>query len=105
MPAARSTHSPRVVVVRAGDMENWPFEVIEVDGKPKIVVEVKGEKQSYFPEEISSMILAEMKATAETYLGKTVRAQTKRTHANRTCTRCRCGDTLLANRPIIDAQV
>lgn len=63
-------------------MENWPFEVIEVDGKPKIVVEVKGEKQSYFPEEISSMILAEMKATAETYLGKTVRLQTERTYAN-----------------------
>jgi molecular chaperone DnaK (HSP70) len=54
-------------------MENWPFNVIEIEGKPKIEVEVNGEKVTYFPEEISSMILGEMKQTAETYLGKTVK--------------------------------
>jgi len=54
------------------DMKNWPFKVINVDTKPKIQVEYKGEKKDFFPEEISSMVLTKMKETAESYLGKTV---------------------------------
>ena len=54
------------------DMKHWPFHVVESGGKPKIEVEYKGEKKSFFPEEISSMVLLKMKETAEAYLGKTV---------------------------------
>jgi L1 cell adhesion molecule like protein len=55
-----------------GDMKHWPFDVISDGGKPKLQVEYKGEKKSFFPEEISSMVLTKMKETAEAYLGKTV---------------------------------
>lgn len=54
------------------DMKHWPFDVISDGGKPKLQVEYKGEKKSFFPEEISSMVLTKMKETAEAYLGKTV---------------------------------
>ncbi|VDO16326.1 unnamed protein product [Rodentolepis nana] len=54
------------------DMKHWPFHVINSGGKPKIEVEFKGEKKSFFAEEISSMVLLKMKETAEAYLGKTV---------------------------------
>ncbi|BFF89359.1 heat shock 70 kDa protein cognate 4 [Drosophila madeirensis] len=55
-----------------GDMKHWPFDVVSVDGKPKIEVTYKDEKKTFFPEEISSMVLTKMKETAEAYLGKTV---------------------------------
>ncbi|XP_022118662.2 heat shock protein 68 [Pieris rapae] len=54
------------------DLKHWPFEVISDGGKPKIVVEYKGQKKKFSPEEISSMVLTKMKDTAETYLGGTV---------------------------------
>ena len=37
--------------------------------KPKIQVEYKSEDKTFFPEEISSMVLTKMKETAEAYLG------------------------------------
>ncbi|KAI9559820.1 hypothetical protein GHT06_013827 [Daphnia sinensis] len=58
-------------VVQA-DMKHWPFEVINDGGKPKIQVEYKNETKTFFPEEISSMVLLKMKETAEAYLGKAV---------------------------------
>ncbi|ESN92516.1 hypothetical protein HELRODRAFT_186139 [Helobdella robusta] len=54
------------------DMKHWPFTVISDGGKPKIQVEYKGETKTFYPEEISSMVLLKMKETAEAYLGKTV---------------------------------
>ncbi|EDW42092.1 heat shock 70 kDa protein cognate 4 [Drosophila sechellia] len=54
------------------DMKHWPFDVVSADGKPKIEVTYKDEKKTFFPEEISSMVLTKMKETAEAYLGKTV---------------------------------
>ena len=54
------------------DKKHWPFDVINVDGRPKIQVEFKGEKKAFYPEEVSSMVLNKMKETAEAYLGKTV---------------------------------
>uniref|UniRef100_A0A0A9VW00 Heat shock 70 kDa protein cognate 4 n=1 Tax=Lygus hesperus TaxID=30085 RepID=A0A0A9VW00_LYGHE len=54
------------------DMKHWPFEVVSDGGKPKIQVAYKGENKTFFPEEISSMVLIKMKETAEAYLGKTV---------------------------------
>ncbi|KAL7060531.1 hypothetical protein AAHC03_010007 [Spirometra sp. Aus1] len=54
------------------DMKHWPFHVISAGGKPKIQVEFKGETKTFFPEEISSMVLLKMKETAEAYLGHPV---------------------------------
>lgn len=54
------------------DLKHWPFEVISENGKPRIRVEYKGEKKSFYPEEVSSMVLTKMKETAEAYLGGTV---------------------------------
>jgi len=54
------------------DMKHWPFEVVSEGGKPKLKVDYKGESKSFFPEEISSMVLVKMKETAQAYLGKTV---------------------------------
>lgn len=54
------------------DMKHWPFTVVSDGGKPKIQVDYKGETKSFFPEEVSSMVLTKMKETAEAYLGKTV---------------------------------
>ena len=55
------------------DMKHWPFKVISDGGKPKLSVEFKGETKSFFPEEISSMVLNKMRETAEAYLGATVK--------------------------------
>ncbi|KAI3676315.1 hypothetical protein L1987_85921 [Smallanthus sonchifolius] len=55
------------------DIESWPFKIIEgsVD-KPIIVLEHKGEEKEFTPEEISSVILKNLKEAAEAYLGTTV---------------------------------
>jgi len=52
------------------DMKLWPFNLINDGGKPKIRVEYKSEQKTFFPEEISSMVLVKMKEIAEAYLGK-----------------------------------
>ena len=54
------------------DLKHWPFNVINDGSKPKIEVEYKGEKKSFYAEEISSMVLTKMKEIAESYLGETV---------------------------------
>ncbi|XP_034623819.1 heat shock-related 70 kDa protein 2 [Trachemys scripta elegans] len=54
------------------DMKHWPFRVVSEGGKPKVEVEYKGEKKTFFPEEISSMVLTKMKEIAEAYLGRKV---------------------------------
>jgi len=54
------------------DIKHWPFDVVSDDSKPKIQVEYKGDKKTFFPEEISSMVLNKMKETAEAYLGKSI---------------------------------
>ncbi|XP_004472460.1 heat shock-related 70 kDa protein 2-like [Dasypus novemcinctus] len=54
------------------DMMHWPFQVICEKGKPKVMVQYKGENKTFFPEEISSMVLSKMKEFAEAYLGKKV---------------------------------
>ena len=58
-------------VVQA-DMKHWPFTVMSDAGKPKIQVEHKGENKSFYPEEVSSMVLVKMKEIAEAYLGQKV---------------------------------
>ena len=54
------------------DKKLWPFDIVNDAGKPKIQVEYKGERKTFFPEEISSMVLNKMKEVAEAYLGKAV---------------------------------
>ena len=56
------------------DKKLWTFNV-QNDGKdkPKISVDYKGENKSYYPEEVSSMVLVKMKEIAESYLGKEVK--------------------------------
>ncbi|XP_067411031.1 heat shock-related 70 kDa protein 2 [Emydura macquarii macquarii] len=54
------------------DMKHWPFRVVSEGGKPKVQVEYKGEHKTFFPEEISSMVLTKMKEIAEAYLGRKV---------------------------------
>ncbi len=52
------------------DMKHWPFNVINDNTRPKVQVDYKGETKSFYPEEISSMVLTKMKEIAEAYLGK-----------------------------------
>ena len=56
------------------DMKHWPFRVVSEGGKPKVQVEYKGEIKTFFPEEISSMVLTKMKEIAEAYLGGKVQS-------------------------------
>nr|XP_056703148.1 heat shock 70 kDa protein-like [Euleptes europaea] len=56
------------------DMKHWPFRVVSEGGKPKVQVEYKGEVKTFFPEEISSMVLTKMKEIAEAYLGRKVQS-------------------------------
>ena len=56
------------------DMKDWSYEVIVGPGdKPMINVESHGEKKTFSPEEISSMVLTKMKDIAESFMGKTVK--------------------------------
>ncbi|TVU47542.1 hypothetical protein EJB05_07147 [Eragrostis curvula] len=56
------------------DIKLWPFKVAAGrDDRPMVVVQYEGEERQFAPEEISSMVLAKMKETAEVYLGTTVK--------------------------------
>ena len=54
------------------DKQLYPFKVVDKDGKPHVRVQIKGNQKIFSPEEISSMVLGRMKATAEAYLGQAV---------------------------------
>jgi heat shock protein 1/8 len=55
------------------DMAHWPFEVKpDSAGRPLIGVDYNDEHKQFRPEEISAMVLINMKQTAEAYLGYTV---------------------------------
>ena len=54
------------------EMKRFPFKVIEKAGKPQIEVDIRGQTALFTPEEVSAMILAKMKESAESYLGTTV---------------------------------
>ena len=56
------------------DIKLWPFKVEEgPHGKPLLIAEHKGEVKKFHPEQISAMVLAKMKETAETYVGKSIK--------------------------------
>ncbi|MEM9479780.1 MAG: molecular chaperone DnaK [Verrucomicrobiota bacterium] len=50
-----------------------PYNIVEApNGDAHIEVEVEGEKKTYSPQEVSSMVLAKLKADAEEKLGETI---------------------------------
>jgi heat shock protein 1/8 len=51
------------------DAKLWPFKIVAHGEKPAIQVQHKGKTKTFLPEEISSMVLAKMKETAEAFLG------------------------------------
>merc|ERR1712054_400028 len=51
------------------DKKLWSFEVVDANDKPKIKVDDK----TFYPEEISAMVLTKMKNIAEGYLGHEVK--------------------------------
>ena len=54
-------------------MKLWPFKVTNAaGGKPNVQAKVADETKTFAPEEVSAMVLHEMKKTAETYLGTNV---------------------------------
>ncbi|KAI9997763.1 hypothetical protein PInf_001694 [Phytophthora infestans] len=56
------------------DIKHWPFNVIRgAESKPQVVVQFKGEKKTFQPEEISSMVLIKMREVAEAFIGKQVK--------------------------------
>ncbi|XP_026284157.1 heat shock 70 kDa protein II-like [Frankliniella occidentalis] len=54
------------------DRAVWPFELVEQAGVPRIRVDVGGKLETFAPEEISAMVLRDLKKTAEDALGQTV---------------------------------
>lgn len=54
------------------DISHFPFTVIDVNNQPRIEVATSQENYSFTPEELSAMVLAKMKKTAEDYLGEKV---------------------------------
>ena len=56
------------------DIRHFPFGVVEGPGdKPLIEVDYRGSKRRFAPEEVSAMVLEQMKKTAERFLGHAVR--------------------------------
>lgn len=55
------------------EIKNWPFKVVNVNGKPWFDVSYLNERKQYSPEQISAMVLTKMKNTAEAYLGHPVK--------------------------------
>jgi len=52
------------------DIKHYPFKVIKGENnKPLICIKFKNENKEFTPEEISAMILSDLKNTAEAYLG------------------------------------
>ncbi|KAL6234744.1 hypothetical protein BDW75DRAFT_158894 [Aspergillus navahoensis] len=54
------------------DIKNYPFKVVNKDGKPNVKVDVNQTPKTLSPEEVSAMVLGKMKEIAEGYLGKKV---------------------------------
>ena len=56
------------------DKQFWPFKIkANKKDKPVIIVKIKEEEKGLFPEQISALILKQLKKEAEDYLGKEVK--------------------------------
>ncbi|PYH91418.1 dnaK-type molecular chaperone bipA [Aspergillus ellipticus CBS 707.79] len=54
------------------DAKNFPYKIVQKDGKPVVKVDVNQTPKTLTPEEVSAMVLGKMKDIAEGYLGKKV---------------------------------
>eukprot|EP01083_Nonionella_stella_P177708 625431_1 len=55
------------------DAKYWPFKIVkESQDRPAVQVQYLGETKTFFPEEVSSMVLSYMKQISESYIGKKV---------------------------------
>lgn len=54
------------------DMKYYPFKIVNVHNKPHVQVQIGSSMKTFSPEEISAMVLREMKKTAESFLGENV---------------------------------
>ena len=54
------------------EIPHYSFKVVDSNSKPNISVTINDEEKIFTPEEISSMVLGDMKKTAESYLGHKV---------------------------------
>lgn len=60
-------------VVQA-DRKLWSYKIVDDrNNRPKVNVSYKDEEHTFYPEEISAMVLGEMKKIAEEYLGEEVK--------------------------------
>jgi L1 cell adhesion molecule like protein len=57
----------------AEDSERMQYDLVNEDGAPMVQVDIKGEKQSFAPEEISAMVLTKCRDLAEKFLGQPVK--------------------------------
>ena len=55
------------------DKKLLPFEIVDMEDKPYIQVVVAGATKTFAPEEVSAMVLAKMRDTAATFLGKEIK--------------------------------
>ncbi|KAI9910828.1 hypothetical protein PsorP6_011144 [Peronosclerospora sorghi] len=56
------------------DIKHWPFKVVRgPENKPKVVVQYKGETNTFQPEDISSKVLTKMRDIADAFIGKQVK--------------------------------
>ena len=57
------------------DIKLWPFKIIKDSSKdkPLIEVEYKGKKEKYYPQQISAMVLGNVKKYVEDFIGKEVK--------------------------------
>lgn len=54
------------------DRKLWPFEVVEEMGTPRIKIKINGKDEKFAPEEISAMVVKDLKKTAEDFLREPV---------------------------------
>ena len=53
------------------DIKHYPFKVVpDENDKPKFVVQYKNQEKSFYPEEISAMLLSKMKKLIKKYPGR-----------------------------------
>ncbi|PIC18048.1 hypothetical protein B9Z55_024080 [Caenorhabditis nigoni] len=55
------------------DIRNWPFKVVDKLNKPTFEVKAGSDTKQFTPEDVSAMILTEMKHMAESYFGHEVK--------------------------------